>query len=403
MMSKLLANLKVSSFLAYKSVRRGDIGAIIFTILIITLAFVNITLVYSLLDGVIERAEANVIDLQYGHVVIDPIEEEIFIEDADSLVKKISALPDVTGVASHYLIGSSIFHDDQSVEYKIYSMDPVEEVTVTRLQDYIVDGSFLSKHDTDYILLGNEITGGYNAKFELASLGGVRAGDTVTVRFNNGVIKDYRVKGIFNTMDVVTDLRAYISEKEMEDVLGVSGKASEIAIRLDSLGKEDDFMRSLLALGINEKVIWWKDRAGIALSMTRSFVILKSMFGFISLFVAAVTIFIVIYINTVNKRREIGVLKAIGVKDDVIIKSFLFQAMFYTLAGCLLGFFIMMIFINPYFEIRPLKFPIGWVTLNIIPATTFKGLVILVFAAVFSGIVPSWNTTRKKIMKLIWG
>jgi putative ABC transport system permease protein len=402
-MSKFLANLKVSSFLAYKSIRRGDIGAIIFTVLIITLAFINITLVYSLLDGVIERAEMNVIDLQYGHVVIDPIEEELFIDDADSLVKRVVALPEVTGIASHYIIGASIFHDDESVEYKIYSIDPVDEVTVTSLQDYIVEGNFLGKHDTDSILLGNEISGGYDAKFELASLGGVRAGDTVTVRFNNGVIKDYRVKGIFNTMDVVTDMRAYISEKEMEDVLGVSGKASEIVIRLDKIGKEKEFMESLLALGIKEKVIWWKDRAGIALSMTRSFVILKSMFGFISLFVAAVTIFIVIYINTVNKRREIGVLKAIGVKENVIIKSFLFQAMFYTLAGCLLGYLAMMLFINPYFEIRPLKFPIGWVTLNIIPATTFKGLFILIVAAIFSGVVPSWNTTRKKIMKLIWG
>ncbi|MBW2999521.1 FtsX-like permease family protein [Candidatus Woesearchaeota archaeon] len=367
------------------------------------LAFINIIFIYSLLDGIIERTEMNVIEFRYGQVVIEPIDENPFINNADSLMRNIESLPEVVGVTSHYILGASIYHKEKEVTQSVYSIDPEEERTVTKIENHLVEGSFLSKHDTDYILLGNEVTGGYEAKLEKTSLGGVHAGDKVEVVYSNGLTKEYRVKGIFNTMDIITDLRAFVTQEEMENILGVDNKASEIIIKLDKIGNEEAFIEKLYGIGVKEEIDIWEERAGIAVSMIESFFIIKTLLGFISVLVAGVTIFIVIYITTVNKRKEIGILKAVGIKRNIIIKSFLFQSMFYTLSGSILGYIVLMLFINPYFAIRPLKFPVGWVTLTILTSTIFRGFFSLVGAAFIGGIIPSWKVARDKILKLIWG
>ena len=58
----------------------------------------------------------------------------------------------------------------------------------------------------------------------------------------------------------------------------------------------------------------------------------------IGLLIAFVIIFVVIYVNIVNKKRQIGVQKAIGIEQNVIIASFVLQAMLYAGAGVIFGY-----------------------------------------------------------------
>jgi putative ABC transport system permease protein len=57
----------------------------------------------------------------------------------------------------------------------------------------------------------------------------------------------------------------------------------------------------------------------------------------IGLLIAFVIIFVVIYVNIVNKKRQIGVQKAIGIEQNVIVASFVLQAMLYAGTGIILG------------------------------------------------------------------
>jgi len=52
------------------------------------------------------------------------------------------------------------------------------------------------------------------------------------VTFNNGVIKEYRVKGIFKTKLSMIDSSAFITEKEMGSVLEQDNKASQVLVKL---------------------------------------------------------------------------------------------------------------------------------------------------------------------------
>ena len=60
----------------------------------------------------------------------------------------------------------------------------------------------------------------------------------------------------------------------------------------------------------------------------------------VSLVIAIVVLFIVIMIKTLNSRRQIGVLKALGVEKSIIIHNYLFQVLLLTLAGAIAGVII---------------------------------------------------------------
>ena len=67
--------------------------------------------------------------------------------------------------------------------------------------------------------------------------------------------------------------------------------------------------------------------------MTRSFAIINLISTAVSLVIATVVIFIVVFINTVNRRRQIGILKAIGIDKGLIVNSYVLQVVFMSVVG----------------------------------------------------------------------
>jgi putative ABC transport system permease protein len=96
-------------------------------------------------------------------------------------------------------------------------------------------------------------------------------------------------------------------------------------------------------------------------------------------------------------------LRAIGIKEQVIIASYILQAIFYAAAGTTMGLLLMYGLIDPYFARYPLDMPVGDVSLTIISSQMFQGLLGLQLAAVLAGYVPSRMATKENILKAIWG
>jgi len=119
--------------------------------------------------------------------------------------------------------------------------------------------------------------------------------------------------------------------------------------------------------------------------------------------VAGIVMFIVIYINVLHKKRLIGILRAIGIKRDVIVGSFLAQALFYAVLGIILGGLIFGYVIQPYFDHYPLDLALGKVTLVVGLMTVQYAVIGLVVAAILAGLVPVLSITRQGIIQSIWG
>ncbi len=397
----MFEKFRVSLFLAYKYLTGGNKGITIFTIFILTLIFLQLVLVSAILGGATNRFNELMIDYQTGNVVIEPKEDTEYISDAHRLMSKINALPEVTGVSARIKGVGKIIYEDRSVGATVIGIDPLDENTVTKVNSAIVDGDFISKLDRGEIVLGREISGGYGALMESKSLGGIKVGDRVNLSIGS-VNREFRVKGIYATLFFLVDSSAYINKKDMEDILGVQDEAHEIAINLNPGEDEEEFRKQLMGIGINEEIRVWREFAGIVELLTRTITQIGNILNLIGLLIAFVIIFIVIYINTINKRRQIGVQKAIGIGSNVIVASFVLQAIFYASFGMFLGFFAMQYLITPYTITHPIQLPIGPVILSLSNTEALFRAALLFFATILASFIPAYMVAREDLLELIW-
>ena len=409
---KDLANdLRVSFFLVFKAITRGNKYTLVLTILVTTLAFINIIFTSSIMNGAISKAYQQAQENYVSNIVILPAVDDKYVNQVQQLKTKINTLPGVVSSSSRYAQSGLIRYDPdkdnldvREKAWNIKSINPGEEVKVTNLQNYMIAGRYLEENDRDQIIMGKEISGGYGASFQISSLKGARVGDEVTVAYGNGVKRDYKIKGIYNTYFPLADLSVFVTEKEMESVLGIHNRASEVLIKTDGSVPERVYIDRLRMMGIEkEQINVWMDFIGYISGLTQTFDIIKGIVTTIGLLVAGITIFIVIFIATINRRRQIGILKAIGMKERIIVMSYVFQAAFYASLGIIAGEIIIHAFLIPYFIQYPLPMPIGMVSLVLVRQDMIFGIVSMIVVSMVSGFIPSWMVTRQNIIKAIWG
>ena len=399
----MFKNLKVSFFLAWKSITRGNKGTLILTVMIMSLIFVNLIFLPSIISGIGESINQLSIDYLCANLIIEPKEDNFYINNVDSIQKKLNRLDGVVGTSSRYVTGATFTHKSKFVSGAIYSVNPTDEIVVTKFHTKLIDGEYLSKADTDEIIMGVELTGEEGVVGEQADLGGVTVGDKIEVTFSNGVIREYRLKGIYKTGPMGTDKFTFITKKEMESVLGLDNKASEILVKISQRGDEEEFRKKFMEIGISEDIKTWEDRmAGVVESMLSSFNLINLISAVISLVMAVVVMFIVIYINIVHKRKQIGILKAIGINQRAIIHSYVIQALVYCFSGIIVGSFLLL-FLTSYMTANPLEFPMGAVTPLIESQLVIQSIISLIIVSLIAGFIPSWKTAREDILKAIWG
>jgi putative ABC transport system permease protein len=381
-----------------------------------SLSFANLILTPSILAGVTNTIDKQQVNTLFANVVIDPEEDEYYLDRVEQTGKKIEQIPGVVEVSAH--LNSEAFIEyqwrekdstsdrGQSGTWSVIGIDPDQEINVTTIHEHIIQGSYLDTDDRDAIVLGIEVAGGDSAQSSsFLTLEGVQVGDKVRLTYPNGVQREYRVKGIFHAREMQADRLAFVTRKEMASVLGravFADRASQILVKTELVGGERWFIEEFETLGIKGEIRSWQEYGGMG-GIVSSFDVITSLINAIGLIVAAIVMFIVIYINVLNRRRQIGILRAIGIKRNIVITSYLAQALFYAILGIAFGGLIMHFVIEPYFINYPLDLPLGFVSLSIEPLSIQKAAWGLILAAVFSGIIPVLSIIRQSIIKSIWG
>lgn len=154
------------------------------------------------------------------------------------------------------------------------------------------------------VILGRGVSGGFGALMESRSLEGVEVGDTVDLTVK-GVTRQFRVKGIYVTRFFMADASAYISRADLEEMMGIEDRdfAQEIAVKTTEGTDEYETRTALLSLGIKENIRTWHEFAGILLLIENTLGLVRNIMNAIGLLIAFVIIFVVIYVNIVNKKR----------------------------------------------------------------------------------------------------
>lgn len=408
----MFKDIKIASFLAFKSITRGNKATTALIIFILSLAFVNLVFIAGILNGVLEGINKQIMTNLVSNIVIEPQEEPTkkdFIIHAGEIMEEVRQIPGILAVGSHYkMAGTFSFDKEKNGKPNIRSgeivgVDPENEKNISDIAKEIIDGQYLESPGEGEIILGSDLAGGYGLSEEITDLGGVKVGDKIQINFTNGASREYTVKGVFKVNFGFVDRLAFVTAKEAESVLNIHDSASQVLVKTNGTGKEAQFVEKIQPLVPNLKVRGWHYYVGALGNISKSFNMITLIISIIGLAVAAITIFILIYVEVVHKRRQIGILKAIGIKQNIIIYSYIFQALFYAISGVIIGSAITLYLLVPFFASHPLNLPVGKTGLALSESGLIFNSISLLSASLIAGLVPSWRGARENILDAIWG
>jgi len=137
--------------------------------------------------------------------------------------------------------------------------------------------------------------------------------------------------------------------------------------------------------------------------MIATFALLGNLISSIGLVVASITIFIVIFINAITRRKFIGILKGIGISGETIEISYIIQSFFYAISGSLIGLVIVYAVLQPLIASHPIDFPFSDGILVAPILSTLLRMGLLIIATIIAGYVPARMIVRKNTLDSILG
>ncbi|AFV24324.1 ABC transporter, permease protein [Methanolobus psychrophilus R15] len=401
----MINDIRVGALIAYCSVKRGNKKTLIFIVFVLSLIFMNLVFLPSMIGGLSGLFTGFMQDYPYGDIVIEPTGDNTYINNADNVLKKVRAVEGVRAGTKRLDVGASINHKQKVVGVTITGMLPIEEYEISRYPYIISEGDFLSDLSRDEIIIGAMIAGtGFGSEI-YDNLGEVRPGAFVDVTYSNGVKRTYKVKGIMEGTFEVVDLNALVHYKEIEDVYGLEGKeATSVVVRVDEQGTEAQIQDKIREAGVNEQIFTWADKSeSLIRQAMQSMGAIDTMSKIVSLIVGAALVLIIIYINVLNRKKEIGILKAVGITPRSIVLSYAFLSTFYVSLGISAGL-LLYLSLMFYFQANPVTFyETMEIRPTIDPVLLVQSVATMLTLSVIAGILPAWSVSRESILKAIWG
>jgi putative ABC transport system permease protein len=393
--------LKVAFLLALRSLQRGSRSSVILTILIIAMCFTNMIFLPGLFNGIGQSITKQVVDYEVGNVLVSPKSGDQYVTDLDATLDLINGMPGVERATPHYSKGATLKYRQRVLGVSVRAITPNDEKYVSPLYTRMVAGSYLGEGDTGEVIIGKPIAGDPTIKEEdefQASLGGVRVGDSITVEYGNGYTKDYRVKGIYYTGWSPVDNTIYVTMSDMQMVEGKTLDFADYITVKTKPGYSEKFVKDeLQQYGVSQKVQTTADLLSKSMGRAlQSFAIINMVSLIVGIIITTVVLFIVITIKTINSRRQIGILKAIGVDKEVIMHNYGFQVIIMAVLGIFFGILLTLL-MAVYLAAHPIVTPEWSATLYLTPLDILMNSVILFMASVVAGYVPAYQVSREDI------
>ena len=399
-------SFRVAVMLSVASIKRGNIGVILLTIVILTLISLNSLFIPGLLQGLVSGANSQLRNTFSGDIIVESSTIKPLLNNVSATINEIEAIDGVVAAAPRNSLEAKFTFENEHTNAVVYGVQPDQENKVFTINKSMIEGSYLSADDRDKIVFGIQLAGADKPNLELyaRSLLKVHAGDQVTVLYGNGVQKNYVVKGIFYTEFLQTDIQAFVSQAEMEALNPITTNAAEsIHVKVKTDASIPDIIEKIDSIQSGLKVLKWEDYAGIVRSLTDSFNIINVILDVINLLIAGITVFIVTYIDVVNRKRQIGVQRAIGITPGSIILSYLMRAVFYALTAIIFAILLFVFLVVPFETRYPFHFPFGAVYLIVGLPEILRMIVIILSVSLVASFLPVRGIMRMKIMDAIWG
>lgn len=412
-------NYRIGFFLAVRQLKRSSLWTNILITFVMVLTFLNLVVVSGILVGLIQGAVESIRSHYISDIIITNLNNKNYIENSPTVINILKKDPRIDLYSARYADRGTVEADYKAriketdkaniTSASFAGIDPVAEDKITDLSSFIVEGSWLSPGDYDQVVVGSYLLKKYmpveSPGFVTLS-GDIKPGTKVRIAVG-GVLREVTVKGIISSKIDEINMRVFMVDSQLRSLIGRNDfNVDEISIKLKP-GYDPALVRdSLIGNGIGRvaKVQTFEDaEPKFIKDMIKTFAILGDIFSSLGLVVAAITIFIVIFINAITRRKFIGILKGIGISGEAIEISYVLQSFFYALVGSAIGLFIVYVILQPYLAANPIDFPFSdGILVAPVNSSLFR-LSLLVLATIVAGYVPARMIVRKNTLDSILG
>lgn len=413
-----MRNLRIGFLLGLRQIQRANIWTTLLIIFVMMLTFLNLIAVSGILVGLITGAERAVRAESLGDIIMSERDDEDRILETSTILNELASYPEIeaytlryNGAATleaNYKERRDLTGERDIAQVTVTGIDPQLEENMSHLSSNLISGEYLSADEEGYILIGAYYTEEFADQFGdiFDSLENIQPG--VTVRLTAGSIsKEFIVKGVIQSKVDEVSLNTYIPEREFRRLFDrFDRNADQIVIRVQPDTSEDDVKAALVASGLEAyaKIQTFDEgKPKFITDIKNTMNLLGTFIGSIGIVVASITIFIIIFINALSRRQQIGILKGIGIERRAIEVAYVLQAAFYALLGSALGALLTYGILLGYFERNPIKFPFSDGILVAPPYETFLRFVILFIVTLFAGFLPAWLIVRQNTLNSILG
>lgn len=263
----------------------------------------------------------------YSHITIGSY-NGIDSAEFENIAKTAIANPHVQALSPYVQAQVLVKEGSKFFAVGIKGIDPALEQKVTKINQYLWRGK-LENLNQNSVIIGKE----------LAAYLGLGVNSNLVTYSPLGKVYNLKVAGIFNSGMYDYDMNLIFTQiKTAQEILGLGNRVSAVAVKLDNLYLADRVRSQLAkALGFNYNLKTWMEAnanffAALKLEKLTMFIILTLI-----ILVASFNIISTLIVTVVEKTKDIGILKAIGMTAVEIRKVFTYLGIIIGLLGTSFG------------------------------------------------------------------
>ena len=287
------------------------------------------------IGSLIEGLQISLLDATIGnasHITVSANEKNEPIDDYETIIADIKAnYSEVDKISPTLTKGAFIKTNDKTNQIVLRGFEIDRADQIYKFSDALIDGGALPKVSTNEVIVGLNIAEDY----------GVELGETLEIITPEGSVFEAKVVGFFdlkvasiNQTWVIADLAFAKDIFDYQDTQ-VTGIEMQVAEPFDA-----DLISDRMSLEIpveavkfdnwkvqNEQLLSGLSGQSTSSLMIQVFVVISVVLGIAS----------VLAITVLQKSRQIGILKAMGITDKISSQVFLFQGFMLGILGGILG------------------------------------------------------------------
>jgi len=348
------------------------------------------------IGSLIEGLQISLLDTTIGrssHITIAAAEKNEPFDDYEAVLDQLKG--DASKITPTLTGGAFIKTDDKTNQILLRGFELASANEIYRFDEALLDGGSLPKAETNQVLMGKTLSEDY----------GISIGDTLEILSPAGTLTEVEVVGFFDLEVAAINASWVISGLDLARSVFAfdENQITAIEIQIDEPFDADLIAAEMKGTINRDDLAFdnWKAQNEALLSglsgqstsslMIQVFVVISVVLGIAS----------VLAISVLQKSRQIGILKAMGINDRTSSLVFLFQGFLLGILGGLLGilFGLGLLVVFSKFALNPDGTPVVPIFINY-SFMALSGLIAVV-SSTFASIIPALKSRKLSPIEVI--